>query len=303
MLTALEKTYIDAYRIGAGPHKVRGDNEIADWVRFGINLLLEAGNMLRKNRMDSLQDGVTFKADGSPVTSVEGKIEWLLRDRLVMFEPRAKVIGEETGGALASSGIEVAIDPVDGTWGLLSRTATYATTLAVFKDGTPILGMVSNPTTGEIGYATHGGDTRLLQVSIFGEPDNACSLPEQQVGSAGVLVNVHPDRNAGPLIGAFYDAWRRGGLSMVRSPGGSPSWALLEAARGGIVYLNLWSTRPTEAYDLAAGVMLVRGASGDVTDLEGKSIHIFHHQGPFIAGVDKHARRKVATIANKVVSG
>ncbi len=118
-----------------------------------------------------------------------------------------------------------------------------------------------------------------------------------------MLVNVHPDRNAGPLVGVFYDAWRRGGLSMVRSPGGSPSWALLEAARGRVVYLNLWSTRPAEAYDLAAGVMLVRGASGDVTDLEGKAIHIFHHQGPFIAGVDEHARRKVATIGSKIVSG
>jgi fructose-1,6-bisphosphatase/inositol monophosphatase family enzyme len=89
---------------------------------------------------------------------------------------------------------------------------------------------------------------------------------------------------------------------MVRSPGGSPSWSLLEAARGRFTYVNLWSSRPAEAYDLVAGVMLVRGAGGDVIDLEGRSINALDHGGPFIAGVDGGARQKAAEITRKTLT-
>ena len=142
------------------------------------------------------------------------------------------VVGEETGGVLSSSGIEIAIDPVDGTWAFLSGTETYTTTLAVFRDGAPVLGIISNPTTGEIGYATAAGDARLVQLSVFGEADGASSLPEYEDAAREVLVNFHPCRTGRSVVGALYAAWRERGVRMVRSPGGSPSWALVEAARG-----------------------------------------------------------------------
>ena len=83
---------------------------------------------------------------------------------------------------------------------------------------------------------------------------------------------------------------------MVKLPGGSPLWAMLEAAKGSFVYVNLWSRRAAQAYDLAAGIMLVRGAGGDVTDLAGKPIKTTDHRGTFVAGIDREARRKVAAI-------
>ena len=89
---------------------------------------------------------------------------------------------------------------------------------------------------------------------------------------------------------------------MVKLPGGSPSWALLEAAKGTFIYVNRWSMRPVEPYDLTAGVMLVRGAGGDVTDLAGISIDAIDHKGPFIAGIDEEARNKVAAIARDTLA-
>lgn len=303
MLNVIEKTCLDAYRAGADPLPEQGGGDTNEnWIRFGLRLLLDAGRMVRQQRMTSGQDGVEFKDDGSPATLLEAEVEALLRDRLALFEPRGVVIGEETGGTFSSSGIAVAIDPVDGTWAFLSGTANYATTLAVFRDGTPIVGAVSNPTTGEIGYAVQGGGTRLVQLSVFGETDMAGSLPEKRTGSA-VLVNLHPSKGTRPTVGAFHDAWKRGELGMVRSPGGSPAWSLLEAARGRFTYVNLWSSRPAEAYDLVAGVMLVRGAGGDVIDPEGRSIDALDHGGPFIAGVDGGARQKAAEITHKAING
>jgi fructose-1,6-bisphosphatase/inositol monophosphatase family enzyme len=60
----------------------------------------------------------------------------------------------------------------------------------------------------------------------------------------------------------------------------------VEAARGHFVYANLWSKRPAEAFDLAAGVLIVRQAGGEVSDLDGEPIDALRHRGPFVAGMD-----------------
>ena len=95
----------------------------------------------------------------------------------------------------------------------------------------------------------------------------------------------------------------QGRVQMVRSPGGSPSWALLEAAKGKFVYVNLWSEPPTAPYDLAAGVLLVRGAGGEVTDFRGEPVDAMRHEGPFVAAVEQRARRTVLEIAGEVRKG
>ena len=301
MLNALEKTCIDAYR-RREPDAAQAEDESSRWVAFGLYMVLDAGRLVREKRMVAGRQDVLYKDDGSPATRLEADIETMLRNRLAKFEPSAVVVGEETGGAMSGSGIEIAIDPVDGTWAFLSGTETYTTTLAVFRDGVPILGMISNPTTGEIGYATAAGDSRLLQLSVFGESDRAISLPEYEDTAREVLVNFHPCRTGRSVVNGLYDVWQERGVRMVRSPGGSPSWALVEAARGAFVYLNLWSKRPAEPYDLSPGVLLVRNAGGEVTDLEGKPIDMLRHAGPFVASIHERGREQVAEIAKGVLN-
>ena len=84
---------------------------------------------------------------------------------------------------------------------------------------------------------------------------------------------------------------------MVRSPGGSPTWAMAEAAKGYFVYINNWSRRTVEPYDMAAGALLVRGAGGDVVNIDGAPVDVLNHQGLFVAGVDEDARNRVLEIA------
>ncbi len=301
MLNAIEKASIDAYR-KREPQSLSTEDETSRWVGAGLYMVLDAGRLVREQRMGAGREGVHYKDDGSPATRLEADIESLLRKRLAQFAPDAAVVGEETGGALSCSGVEVAIDPIDGTWAFLSGTETYTTTLGVFLDGEPVLGMISNPTTGEIGYAVRGGEARLVQLSVFGEPDTASSLPEHRATPDNVLVNVHPNRTGGSVMSALYDAWRENGVRMVRSPGGSPSWALVEAARGAFVYLNLWSKKAAEPFDLAPGVLLVRAAGGEVTGLDGQPIDALGHAGPFVAGVNERARQQVAAIARNLSS-
>jgi fructose-1,6-bisphosphatase/inositol monophosphatase family enzyme len=206
------------------------------------------------------------------------------------------VVGEETGGVLPSAGTAIAIDPIDGTRAFLAETETYSTTLALIRDGEIVLGMVSNPTAGEIAYAAVGGASRLIRLSTFGEPDEVSVLKRPSTGARPLLVNIHPNRHGGGVVSALYRAWGQRDIAMVRSPGGSPAWALVESARGHFVYANLWSKWPAEAFDLAAGVLIVRQAGGEVTDLAGEPIDALRHRGPFVAGIDPRMVSRVTEL-------
>lgn len=297
-LNETERASLAAARAGSTTSSPMEEGSAA-WIEFCLGLLVESGRRVRAARYAAL-DGVNFKGDGSPVTNLEHTVEETIAARLQSFAPEAVLVGEETGGSLPETGLALAVDPVDGTWAFLSRTENITTTLAAFRNGTPFLGMVSNPATGEIAYATGDGPTRIVQMSVFGEGDSAQTLPLPRSDGEPVLVNVHPGRFSGPLISRLYEAWSVGGVRMVRSPGGSPAWALLEAAKGNFVYVNLWSKRPAEAFDLAAGCMLVQGAGGSVMDLDGSPIDPASHAGPFIAGVDEESRKMVTELVRDV---
>jgi fructose-1,6-bisphosphatase/inositol monophosphatase family enzyme len=300
MMNDFERNCIDEYRSQGGDALSRRTDDANAWVAFGISLLLEAGRMVRSKRQSLTEDSVVDKEDGSPATLLESEIENLMRDRLGHFDPEAVAMGEETGGTLAPTGVTVAIDPIDGTRAFLSGVPTYVTSLAVFCDGNPIAGLVSNPSTGEIAYATKR-QSRLIQLSLFGEGDYARALPLNRPVGNVVLVSLHPSRSAQAAMHELYEAWQRKDVRLVRSQGGAPSWGLLEAAKGGSVYVNMWTGRPSSAFDLAAAVMIVVSAGGKVIDLEGQPIDALTHEGPFLAGLDSRALSVVSDIVRTAI--
>ena len=185
---------------------------------------------------------------------------------------------------LPQSGLAVVLDPIDGTRSFLAQSDNFSTSLAFFHNGTPIIGMVVNPVTGDLGYVVEGQQSRLLQLALFEGEDVGLNLPlVDPYPQQPCLVHVHPSRKAADLISRLYELWNQGAVQFVKSSGGSPAYALLEAAKGHFVYVNMWDHRPAAPHDLTAGVLLVRGSGGDVLDAEGNPIAAVNHAGPFIA--------------------
>jgi histidinol-phosphatase len=296
-LSTFEVEALARHRGGDGPPI--GDHSVDGWVRFGLAAALDACRLLRPGTGG---ESMEHKSDGSPVTALEQAVEHRLREGLERFAPDAVMVGEETGGVLPDDGWAVAVDPVDGTWGFLTGTETFSTTLAVFRGRHAVVGVVANPATGEIAYGWRDGEARLLRCSAFGEPDTAGRLPTRPVGASPVLVNLHPARAGAQVQAILHAAWIEGAIRMVRSPGGSPSWGLAEAAKGHYTYVNLWSKRPAEPWDLAAGALVVRCAGGDVTDLNGHPIDATVHDGPFVAGIERSHREQVVDLIASGVS-
>lgn len=293
-LKPVEQIALHAFRNSQTPQRPATDQEA--WILFGLMAALEAGKVLRASSIWSDTGDVEMKTDGTPLMTIEKSVESMVYGTLEGFGLEAATLGEELGGELPSKGHAVVVDPVDGTWAYLSDTGTAATTISVFRDGEPFLGVVGNHTAAEVGYALRGERARLLRLSCYGEADDAMPLPFGDVDSAKVLVNVHPARQAREFVGNLYSAWTEDRIHLVRSPAGSPAWGLLEAAKGHVTYVNLWGERPSEPWDLAAGVLVVRAAGGDVVGRDGKPINAVQHAGPFVAGVSAESRSIVASM-------
>lgn len=270
------------------------------WLSFAISVALRASATVRREDAATGDGQVDVKRDGSPVTRLEHEVETAIGRALAAFAPAATLVGEETGGSLPERGDALAVDPVDGTWAYVGGTGTYSTTLAVLHDGTAAVGVVAAPAAGRLVYASPER-ARLLQLSVFGEPDAARDLPLRRRADH-VLVNLHPARTTGAANAALQEAWSAGEIRMLRSPGGSPSLALAEAAAGHFVYVNLWSKRPAAPFDLVAGALIVRAAGGDVVDLDGRPVEAMRHQGPFVAAVDAEARERVAALVARAIA-
>jgi fructose-1,6-bisphosphatase/inositol monophosphatase family enzyme len=302
-LTAMEKRCIDAFRSGQSPELEGADLGSEDaWIGFGLHLLLDAGAVVRELRLLPMAGTARFKQDGSPYTEQERAIEARMKTQLEQFCPGATFVGEESGGELNARGYVLAVDPVDGTWALVNRAETSTTTLAFFKDSEPFLGMIQNPATGELAYAGQESAARLLQLSLFGEEDRGSVLPHDRARPDGLLVNLQPQRNAAAVAESLFAAWRAGDVNMLKLTGGSPSWSLLEAAKGRFVYVNLWTAKPSDPFDLAAGVLLVRRAGGEVSDMDGNPIDPAAHSGPFVAAVNDDERARATDLVNRALT-
>lgn len=271
------------------------------WVQFGLQALLSVAGRIRLLAEHAAVSKV--KADGSPTTVLESEIEALVRRALKDFAPGASFLGEETGGSLEEAGWTVVLDPIDGTYAYLGHTETFASVMTIFEDGEPRIGLIASPLTGEVGYAVTGERSRLLRLDVFGEGHQGVDLPQAAGEASPVLVNVHPARHAGHALDTLMEGWREKRVRMVRAPGGSPSWALLGAARGHFTYVNLWEAAEAAPWDLAAGLLVVRGAGGEVVDLAGHPIDPVGHRGPFIAGVRREHRDRVRELLRSTRSG
>jgi len=282
-----------------------GDSETTDENIFKVVLrvVLACGKKLRGTRShpDALE--ISRKADGSIVTSVDRLVEAYARETLLRAFPGFNFLGEETGGRMASESFSAAIDPVDGSWAFVSHDSTSAVSMAIFRDGEIILGIVLNPATGEVAYARNKKPTRLIQFSCFGEGDIGRDLPSAVPArpKGRLLINLQPSPGHRKYGEALKDARGEKEIKFLKSPGGSPAFSLLEAAKGHYIYIHPWESEPAAPYDLSAGIKLVENAGGRVIDFNGNRISGIGHTGLLVAGIHREYQMEVLNILKEKV--
>jgi myo-inositol-1(or 4)-monophosphatase len=196
------------------------------------------------------------------VTAADTEAEAFIVRELVRLFPRHHVVGEEGGGQGASK--ETApyhwfVDPIDGTVNFAAKLPHFCTSIALATpDRQPLLGVIYDPTRGELFTALQGHGAKLngeaIHVTRTSELNDA-------VCSTGFPYDKHtnPDNNLKEWA-AF--------LKHIRGERrlGSAALDLCYVAAG---RLDGYWEKDLKPWDIMAGLLIAREAGGTVTDYNG----------------------------------
>src|SRR3989344_4084573 len=108
---------------------------------------------------------VSFKEHGEPVTKFDLIMETAIRNELAKLLPDAGFIVEE-GESSEAAELNWIIDPIDQTKNFISRIPLFYTQIALVDKGSPVLGVVYNPVSGQLFSASSGNGTKLNNIPL-----------------------------------------------------------------------------------------------------------------------------------------
>ncbi len=172
------------------------------------------------------------------------------------------VHGEEFGGEPLDSELVWVLDPIDGTFNYAAGLPTAAILLGLLDEGTPVLGLIWLPFTGQRYTAMVGGLVRcngeaLDKLETAALSDSIVAIGTFNIESRG----RYPGRYRAAVLENLSRECSR--LRMHGSTGIDLAYVAAGILGGAISFgHHIW--------DHAAGVALVRAAGGVVTDLSGE---------------------------------
>jgi myo-inositol-1(or 4)-monophosphatase len=246
-------------------------DEITALRRLAEEAARRGGSVAR--RAFGSQVSVQYKSDRSEVTHVDLAAERAVLDFLRRQRPRDAFLSEEShpapgAGSAAAARLWWVVDPLDGTRNFARGIACFACSISAMADGVPIVGAIYDP----------------LQEVLYSADQHA-----------GSFVNDRPIQraNAAPDGALQADAGPRPGDSLTRKPliaiPGTNSATVRTMVReclgdavvrnfgSAALHLAMVATGQLDAallsdcklWDIAAGWLIVRGAGGLATRLDG----------------------------------
>ncbi|RFU42077.1 inositol monophosphatase [Actinomadura logoneensis] len=236
----------------------------SELLELALETAREAGRMLVDKRPADLGVAATKSSPTDVVTEMDRASERLITERVRAARPRDAFLGEEGGSSGGDSGVRWVVDPIDGTVNYLYDLPDWAVSIAAEVDGVTVAGVVEMPRRGETYTAVRGGGALLhtasgvreLRVNTGVPLDRALVatgfgyFPERRARQAEVLAGVLP---------RVRDI-RRGGSCCVD---------LCSLAAGRV---DAYYERGVQAWDVAAGALIVEEAGGRVQGLAGAPV-------------------------------
>jgi myo-inositol-1(or 4)-monophosphatase len=224
-----------------------------------IGAARKAARGLKRDFGEVEQLQVSLKGPANFVTAADRRAEDILYAELSKARPGYGFLGEEGGTREGSDkSHRWIVDPLDGTTNFLHGIPQFCISIGLERDGTMIAGLVYNPITDDLYLAERGKgaflNDRRIRVAgrkVLADAVIACGLPHRGRGDLELGLRE---------IGAMQD--KVAGLRRF----GAAALDLAFVAAGRID--GYWE-RNIQAWDVAAGLLLVREAGGYVTDLEG----------------------------------
>jgi myo-inositol-1(or 4)-monophosphatase len=227
---------------------------------------------------------VSLKGPGNYVSAADKRAEETVYAELAKARPGYGFLGEEGGRREGSDKTNTwIVDPLDGTTNFLHGVPHFAISIALEREGALIAGVVYNPITDEMFIAEKGKgafvNEQRIRVAARRELTDAliaCGLPHPNRGD--LKLNAREIAAMQPKAGGL----REFGAAAL-------DLAFVAAGR-----LDAYWERDLSAWDLAAGIVLVREAGGFVSDLDGGDSMLA--KGHIVAGNESMQREALRVL-------
>ncbi len=200
-----------------------------------------------------------------PVTEADREAERAIRALIAESYPGHGILGEEFGGENPGSPYQWIIDPIDGTRAFISGIPVWGTLVGLTVEGEAVAGLMSQPFTGELFFATGEG-------ARYEGPGGDRALATRKTASLSdaILFTTTPALFSGDARGRYDRLEERVRLARY----GTDCYAFAMVAAGQV---DIVADPGLQSYDIAALIPIIEQAGGVVTTFEG---------GPAEAGGD-----------------
>ncbi|QKD01338.1 inositol monophosphatase family protein [Mesorhizobium loti] len=255
-----------------------------------VQAAMKAGRSLSRDFGEVQNLQVSLKGPGDYVSQADRKAEDILFAELSKARPGYAFLMEERGVVEGDdSQHRWIVDPLDGTTNFLHGIPLFAVSIALERQGQIVAGVIYNPAMDELYTTERGGgafmNDRRLRVSgrtKLVDTVIGCGMPHLGRGHHGnFLVEL---RNVMAEV------------SGVRRLG-SAALDLAYVAAGRMD--GFWETG-LSAWDIAAGLLLIREAGGFVSDMEGGQDML--DNGSVVAGNEVIQRALLKTVKKPLPS-
>jgi myo-inositol-1(or 4)-monophosphatase len=223
----------------------------------------KAGGFIRKERENFSYTRVEVKGLNDMVSYVDKTAEEMIVNALRVILPNAGFIVEENT-AQGTREYNWVVDPLDGTTNFIHGVPCFAVSIALQHHDEIILGVVYEVSRDECFYATRGGGAFLNEKAIH--------VSERKKLSESLIATGFPIYNFTKLDN-FIDTLRY----MIRHTHGVRR---IGAAAADLCYLacgrvDAFFEYNLNAWDVAAGALIIKEAGGTVCDFSGGNNWLF----------------------------
>ncbi len=204
---------------------------------------------------------VRTKNVGDVTTEIDLWAEQALRDKLTTLLPGSQFLGEETGGSLSDLPTWI-VDPIDGTANFARGYPQWSVSVALAVQAEPMLGVIVDPNRGEIFSACQGHGAWLQSLHGLQRLTSA-SVSEPLKATVSTVFPKPLSPLMQPYLAEFASVIR--GVGQVRRSG-SMALELAYVAAG---RADAFWERGMQAWDAAAGLVLLREAGAQVVAMDG----------------------------------
>jgi myo-inositol-1(or 4)-monophosphatase len=220
----------------------------------------KAGRSLARDFGEVEQLQVSLKGPANFVTAADTRAEEILHRELSRARPGYGLLFEERGEIEGADRTHrFIVDPLDGTTNFLHGIPHFAISMALERDGELVAGLIYSPAnnetfTAERGKGAYLNDRRIRVAARIELADCVIATGIPHRGRP-----EHPDflRDLGAVMATTAGVRRMGAAAL--------DLAYVAAGR----FDGYWE-RNLRAWDLAAGIVILREAGGFVSDTDGK---------------------------------